>query len=41
MLNLTMLNAAKVRETTCGYAKGVDGIDTTQPATEPSETAAA
>jgi hypothetical protein len=29
MLNLTMRNAAKVRETTCGYAKGVDGIDTT------------
>ena len=30
-----------VLETTCGYAKGVDGIDTTSPATEPSQTAAA
>ncbi len=29
MLNLATRNAAKVSETTCGYAKGVDGIDAT------------
>jgi hypothetical protein len=28
---LTTRNNAKVRETTCGYAKGVDGVNTPQP----------
>jgi len=28
MWNLAMRNDAKVREMTCGYAKGVDGINT-------------
>jgi hypothetical protein len=28
MLDLTARNDAKQRETTCGYANGVDGINT-------------
>jgi hypothetical protein len=30
-LNLTTRNNAEQRETTCGYAEGVDGINTLQP----------
>jgi hypothetical protein len=34
MLNVATRKYAKRRETTCGYAKGVDGVDTPLPLVE-------